>query len=213
MIHAYDKLYLEKARISLAWMLHCAVYTWKIPLEVFFRWFLLSSYSKRFQEGDSHVIAGMSGTELAYRVICENDKDCVFIDPGNSLQRSPEYWLGYYLAYFQWYRGISFHRIASSVSITDALLMYHKYHEVDVSIYVEAMDEILQINHQCKRLQEYRKRVGYSQKQLAEKTGIPIRTIQQYEQGQKDINHARADYLIALAKVLYCTPEDLLENP
>lgn len=43
------------------------------------------------------------------------------------------------------------------------------------------------------------------------KADVPLRTIQQYEQKQKNINHARADYVIRLAKALYCRPEDLLE--
>ena len=47
---------------------------------------------------------------------------------------------------------------------------------------------------------------------LAEKADVPLRTIQQYEQKQKNINHARADYVIRLAKALYCRPEDLLET-
>ena len=50
------------------------------------------------------------------------------------------------------------------------------------------------------------------QDQLAKLTGIPVRTIQQYEQGQKDINRARAEYLIALSRALYCDPQLLLEN-
>lgn len=36
--------------------------------------------------------------------------------------------------------------------------------------------------------------------------------IQQYEQRQKDINHAGADYVIQLSKVLCCRPEDLVEQ-
>ncbi|MBO6138482.1 MAG: helix-turn-helix transcriptional regulator [Agathobacter sp.] len=70
------------------------------------------------------------------------------------------------------------------------------------------------IHHQQRqvaRLQEYRKRICLSQKELAEKADVPLRTIQQYEQKQKNINHARADYVIRLAKALYCRPEDLLE--
>jgi transcriptional regulator with XRE-family HTH domain len=51
-----------------------------------------------------------------------------------------------------------------------------------------------------------------SQSELAEQSGVPLRTIQQYEQGQKNINRARAEYVIALSKVLYCRPEDLLEE-
>ena len=58
-----------------------------------------------------------------------------------------------------------------------------------------------------KRLRAY---AGLSQKELAEKTGIPLRTIQQYEQGQKDLSHACADSVLTLARALYCEVSDLI---
>ena len=53
---------------------------------------------------------------------------------------------------------------------------------------------------------------GYSQKQLAELSGVSLRSIQMYEQQQKDINKAQSDSLFRLAKALDCKMEDLLEN-
>lgn len=50
-----------------------------------------------------------------------------------------------------------------------------------------------------------------TQKELAEQTGIPLRTIQQYEQRQKNINKAASENLIALAEVLMCEPKELCE--
>ena len=59
-------------------------------------------------------------------------------------------------------------------------------------------------------LQKMRKKNGLSQSNLAAATGIPVRTIQQYEQGQKDIGKARAEYLIALSRVLGCDPASIM---
>ncbi|MDE7439127.1 MAG: helix-turn-helix domain-containing protein [Clostridia bacterium] len=53
---------------------------------------------------------------------------------------------------------------------------------------------------------------GYSQKQLAEMSGVSLRSIQMYEQRRKDINKAQSDSLFHLAKVLGCNMEDLLEE-
>ncbi|WP_374041738.1 helix-turn-helix domain-containing protein, partial [uncultured Treponema sp.] len=50
-----------------------------------------------------------------------------------------------------------------------------------------------------------------SQKELSEISGVPLRTIQQYEQGQKNINSAKAETVLKLAKVLECSAEDLME--
>ena len=94
--------------------------------------------------------------------------------------------------------------------ICDILLMYRKYHEMDVMHFVEALDEMRQ-ERQIARLQEYRRHIGISQRELAERADVPLRTIQQYEQKQKNINHARVDYVVRLAKTLHCRPDDLME--
>jgi transcriptional regulator with XRE-family HTH domain len=61
------------------------------------------------------------------------------------------------------------------------------------------------------RLKERREEMGMSQSQLARKADIPVRTIQQYEQKQKNINHARITYLTVLARVLRCNEADIME--
>ena len=61
-------------------------------------------------------------------------------------------------------------------------------------------------------LKKFRQNAGLSQRELAIQTDIPIKTIQQYEQRQKNINKAQAEYVIRLSKALACRPEDLLEN-
>lgn len=60
-------------------------------------------------------------------------------------------------------------------------------------------------------LKRIRQANNLSQSQLAEKTGVNLRMIQNYEQGFKDINKAQAITLYKIAQVLDCTIEDLLE--
>ena len=64
MIHAYDKIYLEKARAVLGRMLDFAVHDLKYNLADFFDLFIKSGIAKRFETGDFTVITGMSGVEL-----------------------------------------------------------------------------------------------------------------------------------------------------
>ena len=59
-------------------------------------------------------------------------------------------------------------------------------------------------------LKKMRIKNGLSQSGLAEASGVPLRTIQQYEQRQKDLAKARAEYLIALSRVLGCDPSRLI---
>lgn len=49
-------------------------------------------------------------------------------------------------------------------------------------------------------------------KKLDHNTNIPLRTIQQYEQRQKNINKAQAETLLRLSRVLNCSVEDLIEK-
>jgi transcriptional regulator with XRE-family HTH domain len=60
-------------------------------------------------------------------------------------------------------------------------------------------------------LKNIRKERGYSQKQLAELSGVNVRMIQFYEQGARDINIAQADTVYKLAQALECNMEELLE--
>lgn len=63
-----------------------------------------------------------------------------------------------------------------------------------------------------KRLKELRQAKGLSQSQFSEKTGINIRTLQHYEQGSKDFDHARIDTILKACLALNCGLEDIIEN-
>ena len=60
-------------------------------------------------------------------------------------------------------------------------------------------------------MRQQRKKCGYSQRELAEKSGVNLRTLQQYELKTKDIGKASVRTVMALANVLGCRIEDLLE--
>ena len=211
MTHAYDQIYLGKARMMMAWMFDYAVNGCGVELSSFYQQFLRSSFARRFELGESSVIAGMSGVELARAIMREHDPEVEFAEPVFSIRRSPEYWLGNSLAYYQWYKDVSFQRITERIDIEDILLMYPKYHEMDISQFVLELDDMRLRERQETRLKKYRSLLQMSQRDLSQKSEVPLRTIQQYEQRQKDINHAKTEYVIALSKALYCRPEDLLE--
>ena len=208
MMHAYDENLLYKAQITLANMLDTAVYVYDYELSAFYFLFLNSEYSKRFEKGESSVIAGMSGREMAYAVINAN-QNIEMKKPVYYVDRSREYWVGWSLGFYQWYSGKGFREINDFVDINTVLSMYQKYHEMDIMHFVDCLDRMSESQKESafKRLRMY---ANLSQKELAERTGIPLRTIQQYEQGQKDLSHARADSVIKIAKALYCRVEDLI---
>ena len=73
------------------------------------------------------------------------------------------------------------------------------------------MIELYNNRKEYANLKKFRLAAGFSQSELAEISGVPVRTIQQYEQSQKNINAAKAETVVKLAKSLNTTVEKLLE--
>ena len=212
MIHAYDRLYIEKARTALASMLDYSVYDLEYDLTSFFELFLVSNVSSSFECGDPSTIAGRSGIELACEVLDQCGVSYKQVQPSFAENRSKEYWTGWALAYYQWETALSFYDIVRYVPITEIRSMYSPYHEMDIRQFTDHMDELINAIKPDTNLKTIRQKAGLSQSQLASISGIPLRTIQQYEQRQKNINKAQAEYLIRLSTSLGCNPVKLLEK-
>lgn len=211
MIHAYHKDYLEKARTNLGRMLDFAVYDLDYNPSEFFDLFVNSGLAERFGRGEVSLTVGMSGVELAYRVLELTNHPTEFRKPRYAADRSPEYWTGWALAYYQWETAMPFAEILNSVPLERIIRMYSPYHEMDIRHFCCHMNEQYRAANPETRLKQIRKRSGLSQSELAELSGIPVRTIQQYEQRQKSINKAQAEYLMMLAQALHCSAEVLME--
>lgn len=212
MIRAYDKLYLDKAQTALARMLDFAVYELDYSLKKFFDLFIRTGVADRFGSGDYELLVGRSGVELAYTVLEEAGQPVKRKPVRYSADRSEVYWTGWALAYYQWYTALSFTEITKAVSITEIAAMYTPYHEMDIRQFTDHMNELYLKANPDTNLKRLRKAAGLSQNALAEASGVPLRTIQQYEQRRKNINKAQAEYLVILAQVLCCDVQSLLER-
>lgn len=212
MIRAYDKVYLDKARVALGRMIDFAVYDLKYDIAEFFDLFISSGIAKRFENGDFTLLAGKSGVEIAYAVLEQSGIANERIKPNYTVDRSEEFWTGWALAYYQWESAMSFAEIIRYISIKDIMALYSPYHEMDIRQFVDKMNELYKAAKPETNLKLLRQRAGLSQSELADLSGIPIRTIQQYEQRQKNINKAQAEYVVMLAQVLCCEVEELMEN-
>ena len=62
------------------------------------------------------------------------------------------------------------------------------------------------------KLQQLRQNNGLSQKQLSDESKIPLRTIQQWECGQRNIDGASINRLCDLAIALNCKIYDLIDD-
>ena len=104
-----------------------------------------------------------------------------------------------------------FAMIVRYVPIKKIQQMYHPYHEMDIRQFADHMDELIQAAKPETNLKLLRQQNGLSQRQLAELSGVPLRTIQQYEQRQKNINRAQVEHLVMMAQVLKCNTTQLYE--
>lgn len=132
--------------------------------------------------------------------------------PQYTADRSPEYWTGWALAYFQWATSLSFEQILSKIRPGEIVSLYSPYHEMDIRRFCDKMTELYRERKQETNLKRLRQAVGMTQKELALQSGIPLRTVQQYEQRQKNINKARAETVMVLARLLDCKAEELIEK-
>ncbi|MCR4792069.1 MAG: helix-turn-helix domain-containing protein [Lachnospiraceae bacterium] len=210
MTNAYNELYLSRARITLGSMLHFAVYDLGRDISSFFESFISSGFASRFGKGEPKVTVGLSGPELAYEVIYKTTGQFCNVKPVPADDKTPEYWAGWALAYYEWYRNIPFEDINRIVPVSEVVKLYDPLHEADIMKFVDIMDGRIDERFKKDQLSRLRTYAGMTQKILAEKSGVSVRMIEQYEQERKDINHASADTVYRLSKALGCTMEELI---
>lgn len=210
MTHAYDEIYLDDAMETLGGAVEYATLFCNIDGQEFLNLFIVSGISEEFGKGNVKYISGMSGIELARYVLERCGKKPSDISELPYIEYPPEYWIGWILAYYQWHTGKTFENICKKISYETLNNLYGVLHEADPSKSVEVFDDIMKSKVET-NLARLRKAKGLSQSQLAKFTDVSIRSIQLYEQRKTDINKAQYNHLKALADVLGCKPEDLLE--
>lgn len=112
MTSAYDRSYLYRAQKSLGRMLDFAVHELGLETEAFWTLFLESGVADGFGRGESRLLAGMSGIELAYEVLDRTKTKYRRVKkPVCRDEKGPEYWAAWALAHYQWLRGLAFAEI------------------------------------------------------------------------------------------------------
>ena len=210
LVRHYDELYLEDAMSSLGEAFDYAVNLCGLDIDRFADVFITGEYAKRFAYGEPKVVAGLSGTELAMEIISSSGMKISFPEPSVKIKYSKEYWVGWITAYYQWKTGASFKEIFSFIKASRIREMYKPFHEAGEDNFVAALDEMISKKPGYQKLAFQRKAIGYSQRQLAQKAGVNLRTLQQYESGAKDLNKASVETVLNLAWALGCDIEDIL---
>ena len=208
---AYDETYLDYAQKNLGEAFTYASICCGIDMDSFMGRFLVSRLAEEFGRGNPKYVVGLSGTELAMEVLertgFREDFPPVF---RTELSLPEQYWCGWILALYQWYSGRSFREIHAALPMQDILQAYPAMHQSPEEKFLEMAETRLAEWSNTNKLQQQRRLMAYSQRILAERSGVNLRTLQQYESGAKDLHKASYDTVKALADALCCTPEAIL---
>ena len=212
MIHAYQEIYLSKAQAVLGDAFDYAINSCNLSGEAFIKMFLASSVSKKIENGEPACVAGKSGIEIVMEIVSETTGKELDTEHQSSIGRSREYWIGWAVAYYQWYSGRKFGDIFKVLSFEDLQNTYHTLHEADITKFVDIVEARIKEFFPETNLKRIRTAYGCTQAELALRSGVSLRSIQMYEQRNKDINKANVETMYRIAKVLGCTVEDLIEK-
>ena len=212
MIHAYQECYLNSAKRNVGIAFDYAINVCKISGADFVNMFLISNISKRIENGEPLYLKGKSGIEIAKEIIEQSTGKEIEYKEIINYEKSKEYWIGYAITYYQWYSNKKFRLIFNAISYYDLEKMYFTLHEADISKLVEILNDIFKKKYPDTNLKRIRMEAKLTQTELAKRSGVSLRSIQMYEQKNKDINKANATSLYMLSKVLNCNIEDLIEK-
>lgn len=211
-MNAYESFYLPDAKSHLGVCTDYLINRCGIAADRVGRLYATSPVMKAFGRGEPAVVSGLSGIELGRRLYCglyglEDAPEWT----GDATGRSPEYWGGWTLAHFQWHWNVTFKWIFARTGLSGVLAKYAVYHEMDIMRFLEDFMADLKATPVEPNLRRIRCARGYSQAELARRSGVNVRNIQLYEQRVQDINRAAASTLANLAQCLSCAIEDLME--
>ena len=209
---AYQKFYLNDAQQNLAVMFDYAIRILKYDGDQFFLYFIQSEVAQKFEHANPKYIAGMCGIELAQNVLTKIGAAPKFPDDPK-IELGKEFWLGWVLAYYQWYSGLRFSDLQEYGLVPSEILSRYILHEADISKFVSVANKIILANKAASptRLQKIRKARGLTQKELSELSRVSLRMIQLYEQRQNDINQASGQTINNLARALCCNFYEIME--
>ena len=207
MIRAYEQAYLSAVMDGIGTMLDYAVNSCGEDLRIFYARFLASGVAEQIERGNPRYLCGLSGIEIAREVAVRTGSPLreapALIDMG-----SPQYWTGWALAYLQWNLGKDFKSLQQSGIDAEFLMArYSTLHEADLSKTVQiAKQQLEAFQQQESPLRRMRRNIGLTQAELAQLSGISLRSIRAYEQSQVGLSSASAGSLASLARILGCKP-------
>lgn len=212
-MNAYNECYIYDASSILGEFFDYMTKDMHYKMDEAFELLASSNIGTSFGHGNPKYVAGVSGPELAWKLLYE-----VFgtweepVESTITLNRSLEYWVGWVLAQYQWTKNVSFRYLINHGLTASKVASRYILHEADISKFFEFADSVIEEakTDEEPALKRLRKYYELTQRQLSEKSGVSLRMIQLYEQKQADISKAQVNIVTALAEALSCKVEDLV---
>ena len=202
-IRAYNEMYVNDAMQTLAEMFSYVPDAQQA--DILFQHFVRSDVAYQFGRGNPRYLN--MPPQVLFELVTKGEMPLIHPYPYG---RSPQYWCGFVLAYYQWFTCLSFEQIGRRLPPSRIIAMYNPLHEASMEKFVEVANSI--VFQRETNLARYRKAAGLKQSELANFSKVSLRSIQLYEQRRLDINMAPAVKLFQLSRVLGCNIEDLLET-
>ena len=208
MIQEYQKMIMNKNAGIIGDLFDFLINECSIEQKDAIDYFLKSKVCAKLENKEYNYLIGKSGIELGLEILEEFN---IQVDDYSTISfiRTPEYWCGWAISYFHHIKDTKYSKIFEFVKFDELLQMYPTLHEADITKFIEVLEEIKK--NKPSNLKKIRLNYGCSQKELSELSGVSLRSIQMYEQKQKNINKAQIDAVCKLAKALGCNIEDILE--
>lgn len=209
---AYSFEYLEGAMLALAEFFDYAVNDYGAEADEVADLFEMSGVARALEVGAPWASRGKSGFEL----FCEMSAELGYAGarlelPACRIDKTPEYWAGWVCAYAQWRLDLSFERLFEVIPLEKIVQNYHPWHEASEEWFAAEVERRMVTAHEQTQLARLRRAAGLSQRELAYRSGVSLRSIQMYEQRNKDINRAQFGTVRELARAIGCPIEALFE--
>jgi len=132
LVYSDCSLYLDSAQDILGHALDWVVNTCGEDIDKFCSLFSQSRISTLFEREYPRYVAGCNGAELVNFVMEDLDLPKYDFPYEFYTEKSPEYWTGWALAYFQWRQNIPFKVILQKIPASKILSLYPLGHEQDI---------------------------------------------------------------------------------
>lgn len=202
MIRAYNELYLNDVMRTVAEIFDLAVNKQNEDLFEFSKFYASSFIAKGIEERNPVILSGSSANELISRLFGFPIDGTMIPD-----RKSKEYYTGRVLAYAQWYSGLSFKKLLTVVPAYKIASLFDTNSKLPDKRTVETL---LGGYLSTSKIKDIRNERGLTQAELSQLSGVKLRSIRSYEQGEIAADNIESGTLYAIARTLDCEMTDLL---